>query len=328
MFLATIPMLAALVNFNMHQYDRKDTDRFEILIFISSFFIIGWIVASMSQASQMDGNQWLSFGVFTFWLLASSYFLWSSYQLGQKSFMIHLLRQSHKGEENSDYEKFLFHDLINQTHGLRLFLESYQVRGEDVEFEKISLLISEIKILQDHLSSHFGKRHKNIESKNLEVSVQFAHMLLENLVQTYLPENRVEVSYLFEENINTSDFWQSGQIEMHRFHRIVTNLIKNVAEYRSKRLMIEIERENKCLVYTFKNPLSVQENYKNNIDAFLSKSILDGGNSKHSGLGLSSVGVLAEKMGGHFEFFIQDGIWVAKLKVPVKYVEASLKRVA
>jgi hypothetical protein len=328
MFLATIPMLAALVNFNMHQFDRKDTDRFEVLIFISSFIIIGSIVANMSNASNMNGVQWLAFGSFTFWLLASSYFLWSSYQVGQKSFMIHLVRQSHRGEDNSEYEKFLFHDLINQTHGLRLFLESYQMRGEDVEFEKISLLISEIKILQDHLSSHFGKRHKNLESKNLEVSVGFAHLLLENLVKTYLPENRVQVSYLFEEHLNESSFWSQGQIEMHRFHRIVTNLIKNVAEYRSKKLTIEVERANDDLLYTFKNPMNVQENYKNNIDVFLSKSILNEENNKGSGMGLNSVEVLSRKMGGQFEFYIQDGVWVAKLRVPVKISKISYSQVA
>lgn len=328
LFLATVPMLAALVNFNMHQFDRKDSDRIETFIYLSSFLIIGTVVANLSQASSITSAQWLPFGVFTFWILASSYFLWSSYQHGQKSFMIHLLRQSHKTEEQSEGEKYFFHDLINQTHGLRLFLESYQIKGEDVEFEKISLLLSEIKILQDHLSSHFGKGHRNLEEKNLAVNLNFAHMLVENLVQTYLPDNRVKVDYHFQEGLQEQVFWLNGQIQMHRFHRIVTNLLKNVAEYRSKYLEIVVSRENQNIVYCFKNPLSVHEVHQNNLDKFLAKSILEDHHRRDSGLGLSSAIELSHQMGGDFSFSIEEGYWVATLKVPVKEKIFLSKKVA
>lgn len=318
LFLATVPMLAALINFNMHQYDRKDTDRFESVIYLASFFVVGAIVANLSKVYETGFSELLPFIVYATWVIVGSYFLWSSYITGQKSFMIHLLRNANRGNQD-EVDKMFFHDIINQTHGLRLFLESYQIQGQDLEFEKLGLLISEIQVLQNSLQDHFGKGHKDLEAKNLEVGISFAHLLLENLVKTYLPENRVKVTYIKDAKLTETVNWKAGQIELHPFHRMMTNLIKNAAEYRAHRLEIFCTIEDKFLVYRIINPLNVKELKYQNIDKFLTSSILTGDEGRRGkGIGLNSVSEIAAKINGEFQFYVQDGHWVSMIKIPFK----------
>ena len=59
-------------------------------------------------------------------------------------------------------DRLFFHDVVNQTHGLLLFLMHKEVNKEGLEFEEVQMIEKEIRTLQSLLQDHYNFKHKNL----------------------------------------------------------------------------------------------------------------------------------------------------------------------
>ena len=93
-------------------------------------------------------------------------------------------------------EHLFFHDLINLTHGLILFLNQRQSANKNISVDEIQMLEKEIRTLQNLMKDHFKFQHKNLshlEESDDWVSFNIAEIAVKSLIHNYLPNYSVEI---------------------------------------------------------------------------------------------------------------------------------------
>jgi hypothetical protein len=93
-------------------------------------------------------------------------------------------------------ERLFFHDLINHTHGLVLFLHQKELSNESINSQEVMKISNEIKTLQSLVRDHFAYKHKNLIQTFDWVPFSYAKLAFNNLSQTYL--NNKKVTTLFD----------------------------------------------------------------------------------------------------------------------------------
>lgn len=182
-------------------------------------------------------------------------------------------------------EKFLFHDLLNHTHGISLFLENRQKKGL-TPTETISLS-RELESFQNILEEHF-KKTPHDEKNIIKISEVLNHV--KSLGEQFLNGINCE--------IKTNGTFEEDQIYFNEFFRAMGNIFKNVADSHSSFCEIIIENQANGISIIVKNRYS--QKFKR----------------QGSGFGLKSTQELLEKIGGIFCFYSQDGLWVSRIYIP------------
>jgi hypothetical protein len=178
-------------------------------------------------------------------------------------------------------EKYLFHDLLNHTHGLSLFFESHQKKG--LTPSETNIVTKELESFQNILRSHFGKNPTKIRLDEV-----LRHV--ESLCDQFLSGIKFE--------IKTNGNFREDQISFNEFFRAMGNILKNVSDSKSSFCEILLENQDSGISIIVKN------NFSPNL-------------GKHgSGIGLKSTGELLEKAGGIFCFFGQGNLWVSRIYLP------------
>ncbi|MGB0454695.1 MAG: hypothetical protein ACPGJV_13385 [Bacteriovoracaceae bacterium] len=332
LYLAFVPMVVSFISIRYFQLAHNDKKNFHdsrpYYYAVAIFALIAVVIISFRQEllnreSFLKANFFdtLIFGLYS--LGCFYFFAYDSFSKFGKALRLFQKQDDQISSHGPKYqtgqyqkEKIFFHDLINQTHSLKLFVESYRERGEDVPLEKLGLVSSEIEVLQGLLSGHFSKTHKNISGDNKLVSVQYCSYVLENLIETYLPSSRFTGEFKGVDS--------NGLVPLAHFHRMMTNIIKNIAEQRSHEYSIIMDVVEENLKITFKNPLKIFKVDNGHLSEYLKKSIL---NTKapseverideQKGLGLQSIINSSEAIGGDCRFTIENGEWVTEIQIPL-----------
>jgi hypothetical protein len=189
-------------------------------------------------------------------------------------------------------KKLFFHDVINQTHGMLLFLESKETLGP----ADISLLKNEVKLLQSFMQDHFGYQHKNInKSENAIIES------IKKLIEIYFSTKTTDITFY----INGQ---KQGELDLVPFYRIVHNLVKNMSEAQTPNAKIELTFTAEGLSVTTQNTISDQ-------NALM----------REGGLGLHSIATLAADHQGNFHYEIHEKLWVNHLFWPYKNSSTTKK---
>lgn len=182
-------------------------------------------------------------------------------------------------------EKYLFHDLLNHTHGLSLFLENRLKKGlSPLETANVT---RELESLQNLLQGQLGKNSKD-EKINIKISELINQV--KSLCEQFLNGIKFE--------IKTNGDLEEGHISFNEFFRAMGNILKNVADSESNFCEILIENQHKGISIIIRN-------------AFSQKS-----KNRGMGIGLKSTQELLEKVGGIFCFYVKDNIWVSRIYIP------------
>lgn len=240
--------------------------------------------------------------------------------------------------ETDKRERLFFHDIINLTHGLILFLNQRQTSNKSIAVDDIPMLEKEIRTLQSLIKDHFHLKHKNLSSTYDWVPFSVAEMAVNGLIQTYLPEQTVKTFVHREGKISYEKSLQereSAILYFPVFYRIMNNLIKNIAEAKSTEVHFHFNYfENGFLIET-RNRMNSSTNQGDLADN-LSRIIMNGKFEEESespensgvGLGLESVHQLALENGGRFDFEIVNDFWINKITLPVPPSKRELKKAA
>lgn len=215
-------------------------------------------------------------------------------------------------------ERLFFHDIINQTHGLILFLENKELRGSIIREDEIQLVKKEIKTLQSLIRDHYNFKHKNLNQTYDWMPFSYALQAFEGLIQTYLSNIKIEVKNEIDKNCEAQDL-----IYYPVLYRILNNMIKNIGESGCTLVSINILlNEAGLTIETFNQ---MHKSIDQNSSEYLARVILDEKINPLKSMGLDSIHHLAEENGGHFSFEISDRTWINRLFLPTQKPQSKIK---
>lgn len=218
-------------------------------------------------------------------------------------------------------QKFFYHDLINKTHGMNLYLSEKLRHGPNnaVNFQDLVMLQKEIFSLQTMIKDHAEINHRSIAPVREWLSYLEFRPKINHLVKTYFSHKQVSL----QENYSKIDGeLQHFMVHGPSFERALGNLFKNAYEANSSRIEIVINITDRKLEFLMKNDLQqIPENSFQLADR-LSREIKRADSCVEEGpLGLESIHFLIERMNGEFTFGKEGEYWVSRIFIPNTKVE-------
>ncbi|EQC49394.1 putative membrane protein [Bacteriovorax sp. BSW11_IV] len=305
--------------------DEKGIDKSErkglfLYLMGACAFLAFSAIKDMTFISYSEG---ILFFVFSFWVMGLVY-LSNEYVLQNQRSLVGVLLKKKTGNvasvSNDKKDKLFFHDLINHTHGLSLFLNSKISSGKETSTDENLLLLGELRMMQALIKDHFGLGHKNLHGHYDVVSFDFAKIGLLNLVDNYLPESNVEGHFIFRGGAASEaplEIRANCMVYYPIFHRVMTNIVKNISEAKSRSAEFIFDYKEDGLHITVKNKITqLNDLERSNLHSDLGKIILLAQNDKTTGHGLESINTLVDSIGGDFSFKIENGLWINEIFLP------------
>lgn len=196
--------------------------------------------------------------------------------------------------KKSKQDRLFFHDIINHTHGLVLFLSQKKELNE----EEINLVKHEIKSLQHLIQNHFQFEHKN-NLVNEKITTNDFRMTLAVLVESFLPSKNFDVKIQFTPQFE-SYLNQDHELSSSFIQRILGNVIKNIAENCARKVVLCFDCDQDKLIIKSENEISD----KNTRVSFHSQ-------------GLTSIEHLCTERGGSYFYIQENGIWKNTITIPL-----------
>ena len=223
-----------------------------------------------------------------------------------------------KPEDHNDMkEKLFFHDLINQTHGLLLYLNQKEVNGFGIAPDEINLIEKEIKTIQSLLRDHYNLKHKNLIQTFDWVPFSYAKLAFNNLSKNFLSEMNVNATFTIQGETVEEDL-----IYYPCFYRILNNLIKNISESYCDKVEFNFLLNEKGIFIETKNLL---KKCSTDSSEELARVILEEKINTIKSLGLDSIHHQAYGNQGTFSFEIENNYWINKVYLPTKSNNSKIK---
>lgn len=280
------------------------------------------IFESYKKGNIFSKNEFIVFLVFCFWSFSMAYWGVDFYIQDKKRVISRLLSLgSEERLSSSRVDKMFFHDLINHTHALLLFLRSK--RNENIAGEDIHTLIGELKLLQDNIQNHFGFDHKNLNGQASQVPFQIALARVYSLVDAFFP-GMDNVFFTFRgklSNQEDTELLRSCSVNLVVFHRIMTNIFKNASEAHSNKIECIFDYNDHGLVTTVINSVSGLNYEKISLDKDLGRVISSIDHKNQQGIGLDSISKMCEDIGGTFNFSYANGCFYSEFYLPGSNVD-------
>lgn len=222
----------------------------------------------------------------------------------------HSPAQKEATKQTTKDEQLFFHDIINHTHGLLLFLNQKEHSKNAVTTEEVQLIAKEIKTLQSLIKDQYHLGHKNLNNAYDWVSFDHAYKAFTNLIATYFPKQEAHIAISLQGEEGPS----MGLIYYPSFYRMMNNLIKNMSEAHASKITFSFELKEEGLFIESTNDIKEQRD----LPEYLSRTILNEDKSHEKGLGLESITHMATVAGGDFSFEIHNQVWLSRIFLPVK----------
>jgi hypothetical protein len=220
-----------------------------------------------------------------------------------------------KAQRDALTDRYFVHDLRNHIHGIDLFLDHKRDLHAPLSLIEIEKLQHELMQMKELINRHY--QH---ESVPLVINLVEAKRLVKCNLEKFLNRPQFKLSLKIEPLL----FPRNKGIESASFIRIVTNLIKNMAESGKHSIQVKMKVTDR-LEMEFRNDLMTAVNSRDEVTARLEQLVLELSESnaskkkgqRHDHLGLRSIDHLVKSCGGDFDFFIEEGEWVAKVSLPI-----------
>ncbi len=320
-YLALIPCCYGVYYF----LDRRDIPKKTAIINSGLLFLIlmttylffyAWTDTNLVY--KRDG---LFFAVFALWGAGLVYLISGTMRKERQIRIYQWMHNSKNGGElytdREHRDKMFFHDVVNQTHSLNLFLTNRVNKNLGVDNHESKMLLNEINLLQTLIRNHFGFKHKNIGETLDYVSFDFAKKSIKSLVDSYFIKEGInfKINYLGKITEGIVDR-ESCLIHYPTFHRILTNLIKNISESKTNEAVIDFLYDNDGLKIIAKNKILNLKEDEHLLSSTLQALILGKDNNHRNGIGLESIFYLSTRIGGKFKFYLKGDFWVNEVFLP------------
>lgn len=325
-YLAVFPCLAACYTILTSEREFKtgifSKDLIPPLVGVSFYLLFMTIQKNLAWKT----IDLLSIAGFVIWSVGTLYWGSTLVRRENKSLISSLLKRGHGNyrwrmdKDRQKEDRMFFHDIINHTHALNLFLQQKISTDAQMQEDEIYALMNEVKSMQSLVSDHFGFKHKNLLSTLNWVELDFALSGFHRMIHSLLP-HQIEIKISQLGQLDRTKFDRSRvKLFVHypTFIRVCTNLIKNIAEQHPKEAFFEFDAEETNLTIIFKNKMGHLHSVSKDLEYALSDNILSADHIDQSDhIGLESVQSLCLDNGGTFEFAIEDGFWSATVVLPL-----------
>lgn len=307
LYLALVPAISGVYFLNSpHSYGLRHLRGKGIILLVMgpiSFFLF-----SMLFKSDLVNTGFL--------ITLSAFALWGA---GLMSWGDIFKLQTNKKFSGGD-ERLFVHDLVNQTHGLFLYLNFKATAEEPIEPRESFELINEVKILQSLIKDHFGYEHRNLVDTMEWVNFESFKKSLDKMITSFLPEPLCEVHFRYSgwiDERNDASLRDKCMVHFPSVYRIMVNIVKNMADERTRHAEFSFDYDEKGLTIRTKNKMAALDR-NDDLSEGLTRLILNQKNMR-VGEGLESIGAICQKLGGQYSFHIADGHWVNVVEIPNIY---------
>ncbi|OFZ26785.1 MAG: hypothetical protein A2381_06495 [Bdellovibrionales bacterium RIFOXYB1_FULL_37_110] len=322
-YLSVIPASFGLFFFSSkNEWPISGYKKGVVLLLIVAFTYL--IINSLTQKTLFTVGDFFYFCLFLMW--GASIIIWGQYHLHEEKkslfdiFLTGIKPNSEQELSDWPHDRLFFHDLINQTHGIDLFLNQKMSQKTHLAYEEMEILRDEIRLVQSLLQNHYGYFHKNLFGRSDYVSIGQMKKMIFRIANIYLPDQLVFKSFTFQ-----GFFQDEGPEEMCLVHyptfcRIFTNLVKNLNEVNTNHVEFFFGHTEEELMIHVKNKVCYLKDDEENMVKNL-KDIILGVNhginvNRESGLGMESIAHLVKKYEGTFHFELQGEYWVNQISLP------------
>jgi hypothetical protein len=320
LFLAFIPCLCGSFHFIYQFHNTDQRSYFQRAFGLTALFAgICFVFYGLNPTISFGADTVLFLISFCLWSQGMMYLGGEFINLKQKSLFSRVFKLSKLGKHSTNVgakDKYFFHDLINHTHSINLFLSVKKEQG--LQPSECEIVKNEVKVLQSLIKDHFSLGHKNLDDVYDYVPFDIAKHGLFNMVENYLPENKVRCHFVFTGLLHeTIAFKNRSYCKIHypSFYRIMNNLIKNISEQNSREAEFIFDYQDEGLSIIVKNRILTLKDNRKELAGNLKKMILNHNNSV-AGIGLESVQTLCEELGGDFIFHIEGDYWISEVFIP------------
>ena len=319
LYMAILPIMMTVYHKTMVKNELNLKKDFFLYAY-SSIFCMLLIVEGYRKGSIYTAPEAISLLTFFLWSFSSLVFGFYMYQKDRRKFLKSVLKKSVNNNVNSNKnDKMFFHDFINHTHSLLLYLRSKR-DDEYITRDEVQNLIHEVKLMQETLHQHYGFTHKNIKSGGQFVPFHMAMARVYQLIEAFFDkEEKIDIKFLGHiKNSGSIEKIRECTIDFIAFHRVITNLLKNAHEAGSDHIECIFDYKDDGLHFTISNSLDRFSQNKMSLDRDLGIHILSSQSSSSDHLGLESITRVCEDAGGTFEFRLVSGRWISNCFLPSK----------
>lgn len=213
-------------------------------------------------------------------------------------------------KEIKNRDRFFFHDLINQTHSVLLFLNNRTASKKNITIDESQLLIKEIKIIQTLIKDHYHLKHRDLVNLHQWISLQDAQSEIFHLVNNHLSSKDIKCDFQYQGDL-------TNLVHCSSFFRIFSNIIKNISASKSKYVILSFNYQKDGLHIEIKNQILEKNDFIS--PQKLQDLILHEQEDRpdvYSGIGLDSIALLCQELGGTFNFFFDDKFWINSIFLP------------
>jgi len=317
-YMSMFPAMMSMYFFTFVSTSKESIAQKKSLFVYTVLFCSMILFESYKKGEFFNEGELISFMAFTFWALSTVFWGLEQYLKGRKIIFSKLLSISSDEHKisSSRHDRIFFHDVINHTHSMLLFLRTKKDNG--IDQTEVNNLIGELKLLQENIQHHFGFKHKDLISSKKDVPFQIALARVYGLIDAFFTHGE-EIFISLKGEISdqeNSDTLRNCTVNIILFHQIMTNIIKNVYEAQSSRVEFIFDYQADGLHTTVINEPKKLNHEKINLDKDLGRVILDLGARQRSGLGLDSISRICEEVGGDFSFSFSEGHWHTYFFIP------------
>ena len=327
-YLSTIPLMMSCYYIT---FVKKDTNlNRDSSIYLYSFtFCILIIVEGYKKGNIYTAFEAIGLITFILWSFSTIIFAFNIYQNDKKNFIKKLLNKVNtKTVDYNKSDRMFFHDFINHTHSLLLFLRSKSGKAQ-MSDDDIQSLVNEVKLMQETFHQHYGFSHKNINNSREFVPFHMAMGRVYQLIDSFfINDEKVDISFEgLLENSNLENI-RECTVNIIAFHRVVTNLLKNSHEATSDHIALNFDYQEDGLHFTIRNRLNRFNQNKMSLDKDLGIYILNSDQKSSDHLGLESIERVCEEAGGSFKFQVLNGYWCSECFLPKKSLSSFESKIA
>ena len=308
-------------NFFCFSYPENKEKSFYLTLLVST----GLIWGTLSPFQFPKTESLTSIG--SFLLLTIGSFIWVT------GFSKHQFRQVFKGmmskfkvaedsnvQNNEQKDRLFFHDFINQTHGMTLYLNHKLSSESNLSRGELEGLVGEIRTLEKMFQAHFGLKHKDLNVGQEWYHFEKCKASFLKVIENFLPQDKYHKVISFTGDLSeqlASSKRSEIQVHFISLHRILTNLVKNVADHSPSRITIEFGHSQGLLKILFRNEM-INKVVAGDLTRHLENAILQTEKERQhdSGLGLESIQELCEELSGTCQVYFEDGDWITQIELP------------
>ena len=221
-----------------------------------------------------------------------------------------IFRKKLKEASALDREKYFFHDLINHSHSLSLWIEHKIFAMKTIDASELNVLHQEIKNMEALIVDHYQFSHKDLIPKKI-VSIAMLQIELQSLLKNFLGEKADDVTLVFL----SADIAHQHHVNFPLWMRLLTNMVKNLNEHHACQIYFEFSiSDNGLNLYSYNHLEKIDINdfdFEKKLEVCISEI-----NEGKTSLGVESIQYLVEGAGGQFNFDFDNGRWSLKLFVP------------